>query len=157
MSTATSYLEERLKEQADWHSKKATFNKNRFYSVEIITLVAGALIPVVNVLNITSWPDFPHFQRLSSALLAALIVVTTGVGKLYKFQENWLTYRGLAEELRREQQLFLNGVGQYGEADEEKRHQLLVERTETILSTKTSRYISLHTAEAEKPKDDEKR
>lgn len=157
MSTATSYLDERLREQAEWHSGKATRNKNKFYTVEIITLIAGALIPVLNVITIARWPDFPHFQRLASALLGALIVVATGISKLYKFQENWLTYRGVTEELRREEQLYLNQVGQYAEADEEKRHQLLVERAETILSTTTSRFISIHRAEAEKAKEPEKR
>jgi hypothetical protein len=157
MSTATSYLDERLREQAEWHSSKATRNKNKFYTVEIITLIAGALIPVLNVITIDSWKNFPHVQRLGSALLAALIVVATGISKLYKFQENWLTYRGLTEELKREEQLYLNKVGQYADTDEEKRHQLLVERAETILSTTTSRFISIHRAEGEKPQDAEKK
>jgi hypothetical protein len=156
MSTATSYLDERLRDQAQWHSGKATRNKNKFYTVEVITLIAGALIPVLNVITIERWPNFSHFQRLGSALLAALIVVATGIGKLYKFQENWLTYRGLTEELRREEQLFLNKVGQYAEAGEEKRQQLLVERTETILSTTTSRFISVHRAEKSQDAEEQK-
>ncbi|MBV9209668.1 MAG: DUF4231 domain-containing protein [Acidobacteria bacterium] len=154
MSTAASYLDKRLKDQANWHSKKASSYQKRFYLIEVITLVAGALIPVVNVFTD---PRLQRYQRIASAVLAASIVVATGISKLYKFQENWLTYRGLEEELKREEQLFLNKVGQYGEGDEEKRQQLLVERTETILSTTTSRFISLHRAEREKPQEAEKR
>jgi hypothetical protein len=139
-----------LEKQAKWHSGKAGKYKRSFYLVEIITLSAGALIPVINIFDPAAFGDRGQlYQRLGSALLAAVVVVTTGIGKLYKFQENWLTYRGLSEELEREKELYLNGVGLYGEADEKARLKLLVERSESILSTTTTRFISLQRAERE--------
>jgi predicted membrane protein len=147
MSTAPSYLNERLEKQLNWHSTRASHNKNKFYAVEVITLIAGALIPVINIVELPPTQQF--WQRMGSALLAAIIVVTTGIGKLFKFQENWLTYRGLTEELEREKELYLNRVWQYAAASEEDRQKLLVERTESILSTTTSRFVSLHRAERE--------
>jgi hypothetical protein len=152
MSTAppSSYLKDRLDKQAKWHSNRAGKNKRRFYAVEIITLSAGALIPVINIFDPAAFGVRGQlFQRLGSALLAGIVVVTAGVGKLFKFQENWLTYRGLSEELEREKELYLNGVGQYSEADEKTRLKLLVERSESILSTTTNRFISLQRAERE--------
>src|SRR4051812_46940809 len=99
MSTAPSYLKERLEKQTKWHSERADHSKRKFYAVEIITLTAGALIPVINIIQ---FPEHSQsYQRLGSAVLAAVIVVTTGIGKLFKFQEHWLTYRGLTEELER--------------------------------------------------------
>ena len=41
-----------------------------------------------------------------SASLAALIVVASGIAKLCKFQENWLSFRTIAEALEREKELY---------------------------------------------------
>jgi hypothetical protein len=152
MSQDFTYLQSRLDGQAQWHSDKATWNKRSFYAVEIITLVSGALIPVINLLG----PEWQSWQRVGSTTLAIIVVISTGIGKLLKFQENWLTYRGLAEELKREKEFYLNGVGNYGNEDEPGRQKLLVQRIEDILSTTTTSFIALHRAEREQPKDAKK-
>jgi hypothetical protein len=138
------YPRERIDEQINWHSNRANWNKRRYYITEIITLVAGALIPVANVLNMVSEP----LLRILSASLGALSVLALGVSKLFKFQENWLNYRALAEAMRREKELFLNGVGDY-DVPTERRNKKLVERVETMLASTTSKFISIQKPERE--------
>jgi hypothetical protein len=137
------YLERRLRGQEKWHSDKASLNKKRFYIFEVITLAAGAAIPVVNVA--TGIP--PSWQRVISALLATIVVVSVGIAKLYKFQENWLNYRALGESLKREEELYLNKVGTYSVPTDSERDRILVERVETILASETSQFIAIHKAE----------
>src|ERR1044072_9342785 len=93
------YIKDPLAEQAKWHARKATWNKRRHYTVEVITLVAGACIPIVNVCAQSS----EYWSRLISAVLGGAVVVAASIGKLFKFQENWLQYRSIAEALEREQ------------------------------------------------------
>ncbi|MBC8263114.1 DUF4231 domain-containing protein [Acidovorax sp.] len=147
MTEELAYLDDRLEGQRKWHSSKATWNKNRFYVVEIITLVAGGLIPVINVLD-----AFPEpWLRVLSASLASVIVIVTGIGKLYKFQENWLNFRAVVEMLKREREFYLYEVGEYAVRSDRKRSRILVERVESILGSTTSQYVSIHGAEREEP------
>jgi len=46
--------------------------------------VAGASIPVINVLDVIPNPVL----KILSAILATIIVVASGLGKLFKYQEN---------------------------------------------------------------------
>jgi Protein of unknown function (DUF4231) len=153
MRQVFTYLESRLDEQVKWHLNKAAWNKTWFYTLEVVTIASGALIPIINLI---SSPQWQVWQRLGSAGLAAIIVVSTGIGRLYKFQENWLTYRGLAEELTREKELYLNGVATYDKLDETGSQKLLVQRTEEILSATTTRFVMTHRANREQPQSESK-
>ena len=138
-----SYLEERVEKQQEWHSKKATHNKRRFYFAEIVTIVAGALIPVINVFDI--FPE--NWLRISSTILASIIVAAASIGKLYKYQENWLNYRAVSETLKREEEFYQYEIGEYDIRSDRKRNKKLVERVESILSGSTSQFISIHSGE----------
>lgn len=141
MSEPSDYLQRRVVTQREWHSVKATWNKRRYYGVEIMTLLAGAAIPVVNL-----WVADP---RVLSGILGGVIVVAAGVGKLFKFQENWLQFRTLAEALEREEELYKTGVADYAGADDARRGGLLVERVENILAGSVSQFIAMHRAARE--------
>lgn len=139
------YLTDRIQAQINWHSDKANRNKTHYYLAEIITLGAGALIPVINVFDVLS---NPNLIRILSAALAALAVFSSGISKLYKFQENWLNFRALAEALRREKELYSYHVGDY-ESQSDRRQKLLVERVENMLASATSQFVSIQRAERE--------
>jgi hypothetical protein len=145
MSEEFKYLDERIETQIKWHSEKANWNKTKYYLAEIITLGAGALIPVINVFDVLS---NPNLIRILSAALAALAVFSAGISKLYKFQENWLNFRALAEALRREKELYFYHVGDY-ESQTDRRQKLLVERVENMLASATSQFVSIQRAERE--------
>ena len=134
------YTERRVREQQDWHSQKAAWNRRRYYACEIATLLAGALVPVVNVVWTTNdaW-----VARVLSAVLGSIVVIATGIAKLFKFQENWLQYRSIAEALGRERELYLGKVGAYG-ANGANPESLLVEHVEDLLVAGTSKFIATH-------------
>jgi len=136
------YTERRVQEQQDWHSQKAAWNRRRYYACEIATLLAGTLIPVVNVVWTAkdSW-----VAQVLSAVLGAMVTIATGIAKLFKFQENWLQYRSIAEALGRERELYLGNAGDYG-ASGANREPLLVERVEALLSESTSKFIATQQA-----------
>jgi len=137
------YLKERVENQQKWHSKKASHHKSRFYIAEIVTIAAGALIPVINVFDV--FPE--NWLRISSTILASIIVAAAGIGKLYKFQENWLNYRAVSEALKREEEFYQYEIGEYNIRSDRQRNKKLVERVENILSGSTSQFISIHSGE----------
>ncbi len=147
MTEGNNYLEERLEGQRKWHSDKAGINKNRYHMVEMITIIAGATIPVINVIDFEfiSEPSI----RFLSALIGAVIVVAAGISKLFKFQENWINYRTLSETLKREQEFYRYEVGDYGGQREKQRLKMLVQRVENILASATEQYMAVHKASQE--------
>lgn len=145
MAEEFSYLNDRVEAQRKWHSTNAGVNKKWYYTLEIITLVAGALIPVVNVLNVLPDP----WLRVLSSVLATIVVIAAGLNKLYGFQENWLHYRLVAEALKREREFYLHKTGAYEGNSEQQRNRLLVERVEEILSSTTSQFVAMHRAKRE--------
>ena len=147
MNDPFDYPQRRIEPQRKWHSDKAKWNKQRFYAMEIATLVAGASIPVVNLWAVQDH----HLAGVLSAILGGIVVLATAVGKLCKFQENWLQYRALVETLDREVEIHLNGVSDYSKVGQAERNRLLVERIENLLAANTSRYVAAHRGEKEPP------
>jgi predicted membrane channel-forming protein YqfA (hemolysin III family) len=72
MSDITNYKKARLEQQVEWHSKKARHNKLRFSIYQIITLIAGAIIPLINIANIG---DFQ--THMISSIIGGIIAVAT--------------------------------------------------------------------------------
>ena len=138
------YLERRVRAQRDWHSAKAAWNKRRYYLMEVATLLSGAAIPIVNVWG----ADSVYWTRVISAVLGAIVVVAAGIGKLFKFQENWLQYRTVVEALDREEEHYKIGASEYAGLDQGARDKLLVERIEGLLSSTTSQFITTHRSAA---------
>ena len=141
MSEKTNYKEERLEEQIRWHSKKARQNKLKFRLCQIIILIAGTIIPIINVAGIGD------LTRITSSIIGGIIVIITGLSQLEKYQENWILYRTSSELLKKEKYFFENNAGEYLNQDEKERNKLLVERVETIVSAETSKYFTIHQPE----------
>ena len=128
----------RLEEQIKWHSQKARHNKSRFRMYEIIVIFSGAIIPIVNIIEVEPG------TRIISSILGGLIAIVTAVTQLEKYQENWILYRTTSELLKKEKYYYENEVGEYSGLDESNRKKMLVERVESIVSSETSKYFLLH-------------
>lgn len=105
------YLANRVDDQLAWYSKKSTANKNWFYRLQLITLIASALIPVVSL----SSSEFG--VRLLVAIIGSIAAVATGIVALCQFRDLWTDYRTTAERLKHEKYLFLTGSEPYDEPD----------------------------------------
>lgn len=145
MAEEFSYLNDRVEAQRKWHSTEAGENKRWYYTLEIITLVAGALIPVVNVFDVLPTP----WLRVLSSVLATIVVIAAGLNKLYGFQENWLHYRLVSEALKREREFYLHKTGDYEVNSEQQRNRILVGRVEDILTSTTSQFVATHRGKRE--------
>lgn len=145
MSTAEQYISERLDNEVKWYSKKASDNRIRFHASQIIIIVAGALIPIVNLF------ETPSTIGIISSILAGVVIISGGISQLQKSQENWVLFRSTAEMLKKEKQLYLNSVGFYANIPNEDKHKLLVERVESIISSENTKFFVTH---SEKPKKD---
>jgi Protein of unknown function (DUF4231) len=114
---------QRLDEQLDWYEKQSRRCKRAFQGLKLTQLVVAAAIPAVAAVGGSA--------GLAGAL-GAVVVVLEGIQQLFQFQQNWISYRGTAEALRRERYLYEAHAGPYAAAEQPER--LLAERTDGLLS-----------------------
>ncbi len=134
-----NYEDDRLEEQLKWHSKKSRDNKLRYRFYQIIIMLISATIPLVNLTN-----NLDLQTRIISALLGAAILIITGITQLEKYQENWIVYRTTAELLKKEKYFYKNGAAEYANLDDNAKRKLLVERIESLISSETNKYFTIH-------------
>ena len=146
-----NYLETRWVGQKNYYSKNAAKNKNKYHGMQIILIATGALIPIINTINIDDVQVLGDI-RLASSILGGIILAVTGILQLKKFQENWIQYRTTAEILKKEKQLFLHGIGEYANLDDVTKFKFFVERIESSISTQNTRFFVAH---SEQPRTSE--
>jgi len=132
--TLEDYLEKRLDDQINWYERKSAFNKKRFNSLRFGIIAISVLIPFLTGLI----SEKTYYLKIAVGLGGALIALFEGITTLYKYQENWLTYRMTAEQLRREKVFFETQSGPY---QQDHSLQNLVARAEAIMSSENATWV----------------
>ena len=145
MSKNPDYLKDRIDDQLEWYRDKANTSKKRFHASQIVIIIAGALVPIVNSVPM----DDANGIRLISSILGGIILGISGILQLKKYQENWVQYRSTEEVLKKEKFLFLNNAGEYANMDDASKHRLLVERVESIISNQNVNFFVSHSEKKE--------
>jgi hypothetical protein len=115
---------------------------NRYYSLQLLTILFGTIIPVINIIDI---PNNDFVIRLTSAILASIIVGITGLLQLIKAHESWILWRSTAETLKKEYNLYMLEAGDYSnlELTDVTRDKIFIERIEAIITMEGTKYFSL--------------
>lgn len=124
------YLKDRLEDQINWYDRKSIQNQKTFKRLQIILIVAAALIPFIS-----GYVDRLVYLQYVLGGIGVLVAAITGLISLYKFQENWTTYRTTCESLRHEKYLYLTKTAPY---TGENSFNVLVERVEMLISKENS-------------------
>ncbi|MGZ9164721.1 MAG: DUF4231 domain-containing protein [Anaerolineales bacterium] len=93
---------------------------------------------------------FPDVPTLVPTILSGLIAVAAGLENVYRYGDNWRTYRQTLEALKREKALFAARAGSY--VDPANAFPLFVERVESLLSEETTRYFPEEASKAQAAK-----
>ena len=135
------YLGERYQGQIEWYSKKSSQNKRYYQWFQWIIIVISASLPGLIVL-------MPARFEFITVLLSVALAITTAALNIFKFQENWLNYRTVAETLKKEKHYYDVGAIEYATAENKK--QLFVERIEALISRENSLWMVVHTKKEDK-------
>lgn len=141
MSNEPNYIKNRVENQINWYSKKATENKKRYHFSQIVIIIAAALIPIINVIDLATMEI-----RLFSSILGTIVIAITGIIQLKKYHENWIMYRSTEEALKKEKYTYENDAGAYSGLNDDERHRLLVEKIESIISNQNVIFFVTHRA-----------
>lgn len=139
MSDISEYIKNRVEGQINWYEEKANHNKKSFHICQTIIIITSAIIPIINII------DFATFEiRITSSILGGIIVGLTSLIQLKKYQDNWILFRTNEEILKKEKFLYINQAGGYSNQKQEERDKLFVERIESIISSETSKFFTMH-------------
>lgn len=127
---------ERLEDQIRWYDRNSRKNQRWYRRLKLLELLVAASLPVISGLT---------GLLLVIGILSASIVVLEGAQHLYRFQEQWITYRSTCEGLRHERYLYQAGAGHYRDAADPRG--LLAERIERLASEEQLKWLSLYRQE----------
>lgn len=117
---------ERLEDQLNWYEARSRRHVLWYQSLKVAQIVIAAAIPAVAAAGASV---------AVAGALGAVIVVLEGVQQLFQFQQNWISYRSIAEALKHEKFLYLASAGPYGHS--ERPDATLAERVEALVSQET--------------------
>lgn len=119
------YIDKRVREQSEWHSKKATKYKKLYYFFMIVSIIVSAMIPVVSLLV-----DYWRWLNVIVALMGAIVSIISGIVSLTQYYNNWMKYRITSEQLKHNLYLYQTNMKPFNGNN---RFELLVEITENII------------------------
>ena len=91
--------------QQPYNSKTANRQKIWFYTCSITTLLCSlTTIPFVSVQTIPTW---------ISILTATVTALSQGINSIFKFHEQWISYRSTSENLKSEYFKYINEIDEY--------------------------------------------
>ena len=136
------YVEKRYRGQIKWYGDRAAFNKRLYQAFQWIVIVLSCSLPAL----IASLPT--AYQWVTVGMAIVLAIGTAGL-KAFKFQELWVSYRTLAETLKKEEYFHRAQIDDYRECND--REALFIERVESLISRENTTWVATH-----KQKDDKK-
>lgn len=137
-----SYLSERFENQIQWYDDRSRRNKLHYHIAQWGAIIVSASLPVLIVV-------VPENLKIISIVPSVVLAITTTALKTFKFQENWLSYRTIAESLKKEKHYYNFGANGY-DADED-RERLFVERVEALISKENTIWLETHRKKGRKP------
>lgn len=129
------YLKNRVQDQIDWYEKKSAWNKQWFMRLKVLEIILALLVPLLTgyITGDTSG------LRLAVGIIGLLVAAFAGITTLFKLQENWITYRGVAESLKYEKYLYTTKAGPYKDNGS---FTTFVERIEGLISKENAKWAT---------------
>jgi Protein of unknown function (DUF4231) len=136
------YLADRLDTQISWYDSKSTNCKRRYLWSRGIEITCAAFIPFIAGLG-----NDIFYGRYFIGLLGILVALAAGSASLFRFQENWVAYRTVAETLKHQKHLFLTDSPPY---DDGRAFTRLVQCVEGLISRENSQWAAYTKSSDEK-------
>jgi uncharacterized protein DUF4231 len=135
---------ERVKFLLDFYWSKSA-SAARAYRLVKLTIATGAvLVPIVNNLPLS-------FSKSLTTIIGIVVAVCVAYENVYKHRERFISYAGRAVFLEKEEQLFLNRVGDYANLDDEKATKKFIGRVESNFAGEATSLLKV-TTQVEKQK-----
>jgi hypothetical protein len=141
--TPEEYIDERLNQFREWYDLKAKRAKKLYQWMRAVTVVSGAIVPVLINLPIKNIDFF-------TTLVSLLVVVLISLESVFHFREQWKNYRATEQLLAKEYFNFVTGEGPYRNQDEKEAFLNFVERVENAIASENASTLNVMTTLSDK-------
>jgi len=136
---ADQYIHERVDDQLTWLGRASQRNKSHYMNGRILEILLGTFITISAPLLGTV-----DYGPQIIAIAGGGVAITGAISALTKNQENWLRYRSLAENIKREKFLFITGTPPYDGMDS---YPQLVQTVENLMLDERSTWSKQMTSQ----------
>ncbi|MEV8627659.1 DUF4231 domain-containing protein [Streptomyces sp. NPDC051079] len=136
--TPQGYVETRLAQYQEWYDRKATKMKAMHLRMRTVSVVGGALVPVLVNLDL-------GFARITATVLSLVVVASVSLESVYRYREQWKNYRSTEQLLGHERVYFAARVGPYHRLSERDAFTTLVARVEKAIAGENSATLNVMT------------
>jgi hypothetical protein len=148
------YMANRWHSQWQYYDKKATEAKNTYFNVQRLVVIGSVIVPVIvslgsslatvlETMNIFGWQVPSGAGRpiidVITVAVSTTVAVAAAIESLYKFGDDWNSYRSAAEELLAEKSFYDMQSGPY--ASNPNPFATFVDRTEGIIANQNGKYF----------------
>jgi len=135
------YIKNRVDQYAGWYDKKCGPVKQRHLYIKAISVIGGAVVPVL--VNLT-W----EFAPMAATFVSLLVVILVSWDSVYQYGKQWKNYRSTEQFLRQETIFFQHRVGFYSDMDDNRAFRIYVERVETAIAQENAVTLDTLTRES---------
>lgn len=126
----------------EWYTRKAQHNKRWYNWTRFITYLIPCLITLISVYAAFIQGDSKWAIAVTATLSAALVGIHHVIDH-FRFYENWVRYRGTAEKLKTEAELYLNHCAPYNKGSAKENKQRFANRVERITKAELANWENL--------------
>jgi len=140
--TQEEYIDERLNQFREWYDKKATNAKKIALRMRAVTVIGGAIVPVLI--------NFPFFDAdIIATIVSLIVVVFVSLETVFHFREQWKNYRATEQLLAKEYFNFVTAEGPYREQEEREAFLNFVDRVENAIASENASTLNVMTTLSE--------
>jgi len=112
---------EEFNSQSSWYNSRATAFKNRAQRLDILIIIAGALVSALPAIGSNLGATAETTVDIALVALGVTIVVSQGLQRVFRYSEIWPEYRLASERMKREWRLFINSAPPYNNSEDKAR------------------------------------
>ncbi len=139
----TDYMTSRLDDQLSYFDSSAIKNQKSYKRLKRVAIVCSILTTMSIALAFTVPADYKVWMGILSLVLSTVVLATYQWEEFENYGAKWEKFRLVAERLRSEKYMFLNGAGVYGPGDEDQKKRRLVETVEGVIQGTDLSYFTL--------------
>lgn len=127
------YITERFNGNIKWYDREAGKAKKNYLRLRVISVVGGALVPVlINMID-----TVPYIQEITT-VISLMVLLAVSIDSVYHYGEQWSSYRSTEQFMRREYYLYTVNEGPYRQLNDRLSFELFVERIEEAIAAENS-------------------
>ena len=136
-----TYLTERVDNQIKYFDSNAIRNQKMYKWLKGAAIFCNIFTTLTIALTLI--PDIKGPMSIAALILSMVVLATYQIEEFYNFGAKWEKFRLVAERIKSEKCLFLNGVGTYLSDDTDEKKRVFVEKIEGIIHGTDMSYFSL--------------